>query len=83
MTNWRDDFEDDTRNYLVKNNSVFMFKDCEKYPEYVIKTRESGLKPFSEPKWAEIRKLLKEWQFIGYKKKEELCAVPDQEEFPF
>lgn len=83
MTNWRDDFEDDTRNYLVKNNSVFMFKDCEKYPEYVTKTRESGLKPFSEPKWAEIRKLLKEWQFIGYKKKEELVPVPNQEEFPF
>ena len=64
MTNWKDDFTKETRYNLVKDNSVYRFRDVEKYTEYADKCKEEGMKPFSKPNWDLVRDLLKEWKFI-------------------
>ena len=64
MTNWKKDFENETRYNLVKDNSVYRFKDIEKYTVYADKCKEEGLKPFSKPNWELVRELLIEWRFL-------------------
>ena len=64
MTDWKKDFEQETRYNLIKDNSVYRFKDCDDYSKYVEKCKDEGLKPFSKPNWDNIRDLLKEWWFI-------------------
>lgn len=61
MTDWKKQFEEDTHYYLLKNNSVFRFKDIEDYDLYVEKCKQTRLKPFSEPKFISIRALIDEW----------------------
>ena len=69
MTNWQDDFIEETRFNLVKDNSVYRFKDESNYLSYVSKCKYEGLKPFSKPNWDLVRELLDEWNFlIPYKK---------------
>lgn len=65
MTNWQELFKDETREYLVKANSVYIMREFSHYPQYSEACKESGLKPYSEPKWQEIRKLLEEWDMLG------------------
>lgn len=67
MTNWKDKFEEETRFNLIKDNSVYRFKDSDKYGDYCQKCKDDGLKPFSKPNWESIRDLLKEWNYIGNK----------------
>lgn len=64
MTDWRKHFEKETRQYLVENNSVYICKTEYRYCDYVKVCKEKGLKPFSEPKWQNIRKLLSEWGLL-------------------
>lgn len=64
MTDWKKDFEEETRLNLIKDNSVYRFKDVSKYSEYVEKCKDEGLKPFSKPNWDLVRELLIEWNFI-------------------
>ena len=64
MTDWKKDFEAETRLNLIKDNSVYRFKDVDKYSVYVDKCKEEGLKPFSKPNWDLVRDLLIEWNFI-------------------
>ena len=61
-TNWKKQFEEDTHYFLLKNNSVWRFKDKNVYNDYVISCKKSNLKPFSEPKWKSIRALVEEWE---------------------
>lgn len=68
MTDWKKDFEEETRYNLIKDNSVYRFKYVTEYKEYDKKCRESNLKPFSEPNWENIRDLLAEWGYIDEKK---------------
>lgn len=65
MTNWKENFKEDTRYNLLKYNSVFRFKDVENYGVYMDKCKSDGLKPFARPKWEEIRLLLQEWGYIS------------------
>lgn len=71
MTNWKDNFREDTRYNLLKYNSVFRFRDEDSYTDYVNKCKEDGLKPFARPKWEEIRLLLIEWGYITIKEADE------------
>lgn len=64
MTNWKDLFMKETRYYLVKDNSVFRHKEHTDYASYAEACKSEGLRPFSAPKWENIRALLKEWGFI-------------------
>lgn len=64
MTNWKKDFESETRYNLVKDNSVYRFKNIDKYTTYAEKCKEEGLKAFSKPNWELVRDLLIEWHFI-------------------
>lgn len=61
MTDWKKKFEKETRYNLVKDNSVFRFLNLTNYNDYSSRCKEDGLKPFSKPKWEEIRDLLLEW----------------------
>lgn len=61
-TDWKKQFEEDTHYFLLKNNSVWRFKDKNVYNDYVISCKKSNLKPFSEPKWKSIRALIEEWE---------------------
>lgn len=64
MTDWKEDFKEETRYNLIKDNSVYRFKDITNYSEYVNKCKDEGLKAFSKPNWDNIRELLYEWKFI-------------------
>lgn len=64
MTNWQDHFKEETRFNIVKDNSVYLLRNKDRYNEYVAGCHDKGLKAFSEPKWANIRNLLEEWGFI-------------------
>lgn len=61
MTDWKKKFEKETRYNLVKDNSVYRFIKLDNYDDYAYKCKADGLKPFSKPKWEEIRELLLEW----------------------
>ena len=71
MTDWKENFKEDTRRNLLKYNSVFRFKDQDNYSNYVECCKDDGLKPFARPKWEEIRLLLMEWGYIGLKEVED------------
>lgn len=80
MTDWQKKFETETRYYVVKNNSVYINRREEKYNDYVIECRAQGLKPYSKPKWENIRALLKEWNLLD---KTQLVEVDPEDELPF
>ena len=61
-TDWKEQFEEDTHHFLLANNSVYRFKDAASYDEYVDNCKQSRLKPFSEPKYQNILKLIEEWE---------------------
>lgn len=71
MTNWKENFKEDTRYNLLKYNSVFRYKEVVSYTDYVDNCRRDGLKPFARPKWEEIRLLLIEWGYIGLEEVED------------
>lgn len=64
MTDWKKDFEKETRFNLVKNNSVYLLRDKEDYSDYADGCKRKGYRPFSENKFLEIRALLKEWKLL-------------------
>lgn len=64
MTNWKDDFKDETRLNLVKDNSVYRFRTAKNYREYETACLNDRLKPFSKPNWENIRDLLDEWGML-------------------
>ena len=68
-TDWKKKFEEDTHYYLLKNNSVWRFRDKIIYTDYVKECNIAHLKPFSEPKWSSIKALISEW-YSGQKQTE-------------
>ena len=64
MTDWKEDFKEETRYNLIKDNSVYRFKDITNYSKYVDKCKDEGLKAFSKPNWENIRELLYKWNFL-------------------
>ena len=65
MTNWKEKFKEETQYNLIKDNSVYRFKDTKDYSVYCSKCKNDGLKAFSKPNWESIRELLKEWGYLG------------------
>lgn len=59
---WKIQFEADTHFYLLKNNSVYRYKEAKSYDEYEQLCKSARLKPFSEPKYQSIRALINEWE---------------------
>ena len=64
MTDWQKKFEKETRYNLLKDNSVYKFREYDNYDRYKTKCVNANLKPFSEPKWLDIRKLMDEWGML-------------------
>lgn len=74
MTDWKSKFEKETRDCLVKNNSVYLCREEYKYVFYADRCKLKGLKPFSEPNWQRVRSLLIEWGYINVQAEENsLC----------
>lgn len=75
--NWKEQFEEDTHYYLLKNNSVYRFRDTKEYSDYVKECNMARLKPFSEPKWSSIKALISEWD-IGSSDNKDLQKLAEQ-----
>jgi len=65
MTDWEKDFEEETRYYITKYNSVYRFRDEDKYPFYSDACKLNGYKPFNLDNWEEIRDTLEEWGMLN------------------
>ena len=65
MTDWEKDFEEDTRYYVTKYNSVYIFRDSTEYLDYKIKSANAGYKPFNQYNWEEVRQILDEWGMLN------------------
>lgn len=67
MTNWFDDFKQETRDLLKSNNSVWLCQgkslDATDYKFYSNECNHKGLRPFSEPKWKDVKELLMDWEY--------------------
>lgn len=62
ITNWRKRFDDDTHHYLLKDNSVWRFREqADTYNDYVSLCNQARLKPYSEPKYQALCQLIDEW----------------------
>lgn len=83
MRDWRKAFEAETHLYLLKNNSVYRYRDLPEYWAYQRACGDAHLKPYSEPKWETIRALIKEWKMMGKEEPEVLDILKDDEELPF
>jgi len=79
ITNWRKTFENDTREYLSKWNSV-RISGADDYATYISDCKGKGLKAYSEPRWQNILKLFKEWGVVGKKGSDsEWVKIPEKE----
>ena len=76
MTNWKEKFKCETRYNLIKDNSVYRFRDQKEYKDYSSACKDDGLKPFSKPNWEAIRELLDEWGYL----KEEIKSQKDKDD---
>ena len=56
--------EKDTRDALVKLDTVYLFKDCDNYFEYSCMCRDKGYKPYNQGNWQTVRQLLKDWGYV-------------------
>ena len=65
MTDWEKDFEEETRYYITKYNSVYRFRDENKYTFYSDACKLNGYKPFNLDNWEEIRDTLEEWGMLN------------------
>ena len=61
INNWQKKFEVETRYYLLKDNTVFIFYEKKDYEAYVSACYSSGMRSFSEPHWNDIRSLIDKW----------------------
>lgn len=66
MDNWKDDFVQDTRYNLLKNNNVFKLDNLNTYEDYKYNATLKGYRPYSESSWYSIKALIKEWREDEY-----------------
>lgn len=65
-TGWEELFKDETREILKSNNSVWLCRgstlEATTFEGYTEMARKKGLKPFSEPRFDEVKELLLTWE---------------------
>lgn len=65
-TNWEDKFKKETREILKTNNSVWLCRgaslETTSYETYRETAGKKGLRPFSEPRFEEVKELLVKWE---------------------
>lgn len=76
-TNWFDKFKEETRKYIKATNSVWIHKSAPTYAEYKERCRDSGLHPYSLPRYEKIRDIFREWD------DEDWAVLGDDDELPF
>lgn len=54
-------FKEQTRKYILSNNSVWIHRSAPTYSEYRDRCRDSGLRAYSEPRWNAIKEIFLEW----------------------
>lgn len=83
MTNWRSYFDGETHLYLLKNNSVYRYRNLEEYWQYQRACGDAHLRPYAEPKWETIRALIKEWGMMGETPPDVMTPIGDDDDIPF
>lgn len=66
MTNWYDDFKDDTYKMLLRYNPVYMFRRADTYYEYSELCKSNHVTALSLPSWLESRKQLRNMGVKGF-----------------
>lgn len=76
-TNWFDKFKDETRKYIKETNSVWIHRSAHNYRQYREMCSDSGLRPYSLPRWEKIKEIFQKWDNENWTKLE------DDDELPF
>lgn len=87
-------FEEETRNVIMKQNSVYIYREAKTYEEYARLCRNGGMKPYSEVNWVEIKDVFREWgikfpegigsgNYIREKVLGKDYVMPDDDDLPF
>ena len=61
MTNWIEDFVEETHEVIMISNNVARFGICEYYETYVERCMKAGTHAFGEDKWMTLKELFKSW----------------------
>ena len=88
ITDWYEKFKDETRKYIKSNNSVWIFRSAATYADYKERCRDTGLRPYSMPRWEKIKDIFNEWneeevKKIEYHPQGTFDPVLDGEELPW
>lgn len=59
---WKDYFLLETHDVLKRKNSVWNLRKYQLYDDYQSECRRQNLKPFSMPRWAEMKSLFEDWE---------------------
>lgn len=76
-TNWFDKFKAETRKYIKETNSVWIHRRAVTYGQYRECCRDSGLHPYSLPRWEKIKQIFNEWE------DEDWTIIDPDDELPF
>lgn len=62
MTNWTDDFIDETHEIIMNSNNVYKYGMIGGYDSYCVACSGANTRPFGEDKWLLLRGLFSEWK---------------------
>lgn len=62
MTNWTDDFKDETREIIMSSNSVGKYGMTGTYTDYELRCANNRVHPFGMDKYNQLKELFIEWQ---------------------
>ena len=62
MTDWEQDFIEDTRTTIMDNNTVWKYGMGSNYTTYCETCATAGYTPYGRDKWQEIQELFEEWK---------------------
>lgn len=62
MTNWTDEFMEDTHQIIMNTNSVGKYGMCNSYDTYVICCSEARILPYGKEKWETLKELFESWR---------------------
>ena len=54
-------FEKETHDVIMRQNSVYIYRDAKDYENYSSMCRKGGMMPYSEVKWVDIKDVFRSW----------------------
>ncbi|MBR5128680.1 MAG: hypothetical protein IKU67_01390 [Firmicutes bacterium] len=61
MTNWTDDFIDETHKVIMETNNVAKYGICKEYDTYIAACSANGVYPYAKEKWEKLKELFEGW----------------------